>query len=105
MNSPNLQGFHSLLKYIVSYCLGTVAATVTLGCHSGLPHGLVHDVFFPKTPAPYTPGMMNDVCGRLTDGIWEQIAMTLREFGFTPKGRARAYQKPYPDYFDTLPYP
>jgi hypothetical protein len=28
----------------------------------------------------------------------------LREFGFNPKGRARAYQKPYPKYFDTIPY-
>jgi hypothetical protein len=25
----------------------------------------------------------------------------LREFGFNPKGCARAYQKPYPEYFDT----
>jgi hypothetical protein len=39
------------------------------------------------------------------DGIREQIARTLREFGFTPKGRAQAYQKPYLDYFDTLLYP
>jgi hypothetical protein len=22
-----------------------------------------------------------------------------------PKGRARSYQKPYPEYFDTIPYP
>jgi hypothetical protein len=29
----------------------------------------------------------------------------LREFRFTPKGRARSYQKPYPKYFDTIPYP
>jgi hypothetical protein len=29
----------------------------------------------------------------------------LREFGFTPKGRARSYQKPYPEYFDMIPYP
>jgi hypothetical protein len=29
----------------------------------------------------------------------------LREFGFTPKGRARSYQKQYPEYFDTIPYP
>jgi hypothetical protein len=48
---------------------------------------------------------MNNVGGGMTDGVREQIARTLREFGFTPKGRARAYQKPYPDYFDTLPYP
>jgi hypothetical protein len=43
--------------------------------------------------------------GRMADGIREQIARTLREFGFMPKGRAWAYQNPYPDYFDTLPYP
>jgi hypothetical protein len=29
----------------------------------------------------------------------------LREFGFTPKGWARSYQKLYPEYFDTIPYP
>jgi hypothetical protein len=29
----------------------------------------------------------------------------LREFGFTPKGRATCYQKPYPEYFDTIPCP
>jgi hypothetical protein len=29
----------------------------------------------------------------------------LREFGFNPKGRAQAYQKPYSKYFDTIPYP
>jgi hypothetical protein len=29
----------------------------------------------------------------------------LREFGLTPKGHARSYQKPYPKYFDMIPYP
>jgi hypothetical protein len=29
----------------------------------------------------------------------------LREFGFTPKGRARSYLKPYPEYFDMIPNP
>jgi hypothetical protein len=28
----------------------------------------------------------------------------LREFGFTPKGCARSYKKPYSKYFDTIPY-
>jgi hypothetical protein len=28
----------------------------------------------------------------------------LREFGFTPKGRAKAYQKSYPEYYNTIPY-
>jgi hypothetical protein len=43
--------------------------------------------------------------GEMTDGVKEQIARILREFGFTPKGHARTYQKPYPDYFNTIPYP
>jgi hypothetical protein len=41
----------------------------------------------------------------MTEGVHVQITRTLREFGFTPKGHARVYQKPYPEYFDTIPYP
>jgi hypothetical protein len=72
---------------------------------NGIPHRPVPDMFFTRTPAPYTPGTGNDVGGGMADGIREQIARTLREFGFMPKGQAWAYQKPYPDHFDTLPYP
>jgi hypothetical protein len=31
--------------------------------------------------------------------------MTLREFGFTPKGHTRTYQKPYLEYFDNIHCP
>jgi hypothetical protein len=72
---------------------------------NGVPHGPVPDLFFVRTPVLHTPGTRNDVGGGMTDGIWEQIARTLGEFGLTPKGRAWAYQKPYPYYFDTLSYP
>jgi hypothetical protein len=41
----------------------------------------------------------------MNDSVKELIARMLREFGFSPKGRAQAYQKPYPNYFDTIPYP
>jgi hypothetical protein len=41
----------------------------------------------------------------MADGVREQIAKTLREFRFSPKSHARTYQKPYPEYFDTIPYP
>jgi hypothetical protein len=41
----------------------------------------------------------------MNEGVRDHIARTLREFGFTPKGRARSYQKPYPEYFDMIPYP
>jgi hypothetical protein len=29
----------------------------------------------------------------------------LRELGFSLKGRAKAYQKSYLEYFDSMPYP
>jgi hypothetical protein len=34
----------------------------------------------------------------------EQVARTLREFGLESKGQARTFEKPYPDFFDTIPY-
>ena len=41
------------------------------------------------------------------ESIREEMASLLREhFGVEPKGRARVYQKPYPDYYyDTILYP
>jgi hypothetical protein len=39
------------------------------------------------------------------EGVRDQIARTFREFGFTPKYRARSYQMSYPEYFDIVPYP
>jgi hypothetical protein len=47
-------------------------------------------VLFPRTPAPNT---QHTCTNRLQDGgmngeVREQIAWTLREFGFSPKGRA-----------------
>jgi hypothetical protein len=41
----------------------------------------------------------------MNEGVRDQIARTLRQFGFTPKGQARSYQKLYPEYVDTIPYP
>jgi hypothetical protein len=41
----------------------------------------------------------------MTDVVRAQIAKTLREFGFTPKGHVRMYQKPYLEYFDNIPDP
>jgi hypothetical protein len=43
--------------------------------------------------------------GEVNNGVRYQITRTLREFGFTPKGHARSYEKPYPEYFDMIPYP
>jgi hypothetical protein len=70
---------------------------------TGIPHGPIPDIFFTRTPAYVTPNPR--VEGEANDGVRDQIARALREFGFTPKGRARSYQKPYPKYFDMIPYP
>jgi hypothetical protein len=69
----------------------------------GVPHGPIPDIFFPRTPAYVTPNPR--VEGEVNDGVRDQIARTLREIGFTPKRRARSYQKSYTKYFDTIPYP
>jgi hypothetical protein len=67
---------------------------------TGVPHGPIPNIFFSRTPTYVTPNP------RVGDNEWvrDQIARTLREFGFTPRCRARSYQKPYPKYFDTIPY-
>jgi hypothetical protein len=57
----------------------------------GVLHGPIPDIFFPRTPAYVTPNLR--VEGEVNDGVRDQIARTLREFGFTPKDRARSYQK------------
>jgi hypothetical protein len=58
---------------------------------TGVPYGPIPDIFFPRTSAYATP---NPRVGDI-EGVRDQIARTLREFGFTPRGRARSYQKPY----------
>jgi hypothetical protein len=69
----------------------------------GVPDSPIPDIFFPRTPAYVTPNSRVD--GEVNNGVRDQIARTLREFGFTPKGRARSYQKLYLKYFDMIPCP
>jgi hypothetical protein len=71
---------------------------------SDTPHGPIPDIF-PGTPVPTTHQRGLNANGGMTEGVRKQITRTLREFGFTHKGRARVYQKPYPEYFDVVPYP
>jgi hypothetical protein len=70
---------------------------------TGVLHGPIPDIFFPRTPTYVTSNPR--VEGEVNDGVRDQIARTLREFGFTPMARARSYQKSYPEYFDMIPYP
>jgi hypothetical protein len=69
---------------------------------TSVPHRPIPDILFLRTPVYATP---NPQVEGDNEGVRDQIARTLREFGFTPKGWARSYQKPYLEYFDMIPYP
>jgi hypothetical protein len=70
---------------------------------TGVPLEPIADILFPRTPAYVTPNPRAK--GEMNEGVRDQITRTLSEFGFTPKGQARLYQKPYLECFDTIPYP
>jgi hypothetical protein len=54
-----------------------------------------------KTPARATTEPSTDA-----NNLTSQLTTILCEsFGIEPKGRGHVYQKPYPDYYDQLPYP
>jgi hypothetical protein len=72
---------------------------------SCMPHGPVPDVLIPRTPAHDTCNTVNENYGGMAEGVMEQIARMLSEFGFSLKGRTIVYQKPYLEYFDAMPYP
>jgi hypothetical protein len=63
----------------------------------------IPDSFFPKPPM--MSSATREVCPGMSENMREQVARTLREFGLELKGRARTYQKPYSEFFDTIPYP
>jgi hypothetical protein len=54
-----------------------------------VPHGPIPDMLFPRTPAYMTPNPR--VEGEMNEGVRDQIVGTLRESGFTPKGRAKVW--------------
>jgi hypothetical protein len=66
-------------------------------------HGPIPDKIFPRTLAYVTPNPR--VEGEVHDWFRDQITIILREFGFTTKGRARSYQKPYLECFGPISYP
>jgi hypothetical protein len=76
-----------------------------------LPVGGIPYMAWPETRPPVTsvnPFMLNTdraASGEMSDGIRDQVTQTLRELGFAPRGHVKAYHKPYPEYFDMVPYP
>jgi hypothetical protein len=43
--------------------------------------------------------------GEMSDHVREQVSRTLRKLGFAARGCAKSYWKPYPEFFDSVPYP
>jgi hypothetical protein len=41
----------------------------------------------------------------MLDHVREQVSRTLRELEFAARGCAKSYRKPYPEFFDSVPYP
>ena len=86
---------------------------------TGIPYGPVPESYFNVSPQQTThqtslpempprtfiPSVPQVGSPQPTESFKDQLANILREFGLEPKGRARAYQKPYPDHFDLTPYP
>jgi hypothetical protein len=61
---------------------------------------------FRPRPVSMTPARTTVEPGADPKNITNQLATILHEsFGIEPKGRRRVYQKPYPDYYNQLPYP
>jgi hypothetical protein len=69
---------------------------------TAVPYRPILNILLLRTPAYATPSPQVEGDN---EGVRDQITKTLQEFGFTPKGQARSYQKPYPEYFYTIPYP
>jgi hypothetical protein len=54
------------------------------------------------------PCMLNTdqaASGEMSDGMRDLVTRMLRELGFTPRGLAKIYHKPNPEYFYMVPYP
>jgi hypothetical protein len=53
-----------------------------------------------------TPPQATAEPGADPNNLTNQLTIILHEpFGIEPKGRGHIYKKPYPDYYDQLPYP
>jgi hypothetical protein len=61
---------------------------------------------FKPQPIDMAPDRSTVESGVDPNNLTNQLATVLREsFSIEPKGQGHVYQKPYPDYYDQLPYP
>jgi hypothetical protein len=64
---------------------------------------LVSDTCFPR-PSVFPTAIGGAHLG-MSENVREQVTRTLREFDLEPREQVRTYQKPYMEFFDTVPYP
>jgi hypothetical protein len=89
------QPYYQMMAYGLSYTLSGIT-----------PNGPVPDLCQPRAASTSHPLSTDQVAsGELFDNVRDQVMCTLRDLDFATKGHARSYQKPYLDYFDSVPYP
>jgi hypothetical protein len=89
------QPYYQMMAYGPSYTLS-----------GSMPNGPVPDLCQPRAASTSHPLSTDQVAsGELFDNVRDQVMCTLRDLSFVTKGHARSYQKPYLDYFDSVPYP
>jgi hypothetical protein len=80
-----LQSYYQATRYMPTLSVG------------GVPYGAWPEIRLPGTvDTNQTLGTDRVASGEVYEGAREQITTTLRKMGFSPKGRARVYQKLYP---------
>jgi hypothetical protein len=73
---------------------------------SGFGYETPPQFLFRPQPIDMTSARATTEPGTDPNNLTNQLATILhKSFGIEPKGRECVYQKPYPDYYDQLPYP
>jgi hypothetical protein len=103
-NGSSVANFNLQQPYYQSVAYGPSAHPIGNGVpHGSAPNGHVAGTQGALLSAPFATPMAYD--GEVSKNVREQVARTLRESGFEPKGHTRSYRKPYPDFLDIVPYP
>jgi hypothetical protein len=73
---------------------------------SGFGYETTPQFHFRPQPVDMTPARAIVEPGVDPNSLANQLATILQDsFGIEPKGQGHVYQKPYPNYYDQLPYP
>jgi hypothetical protein len=98
----------SLIGFLSNHAYQTLPRFNTYGQPKAGGLGYETPLQFPfrLQPVDMTSGGATTEPGEDPNNLTNQLATILCEpFGIEPKGRGLVYQKPYPNYYDQLPYP